>query len=53
MFHAEILSKLENVKITAKCGTILDKAEAMATKFSLAIGYEDVGTETMNYIMGL
>ena len=44
MFHAEILSKLEGVEITAIYGTSLDKAEAMAAKFPHAIGYADLDT---------
>ena len=42
MFHAEILSKVEGVEITAIYGTSLEKAEAMAAKFPHAIGYADL-----------
>lgn len=42
MFHAEILSKLEGVQITAIHGTSLDKAEAIAAKFPHAVGYADL-----------
>ncbi len=42
MFHAEILSKLKNVEVTARVGKSLEKAEAMAAKFEYAIGYADM-----------
>ncbi|WP_313892295.1 Gfo/Idh/MocA family oxidoreductase [Psychrobacillus sp.] len=40
MFHAKILSELVDVKVTAIYGTSLEKAEAMASKFSYAKGYD-------------
>lgn len=42
MFHAKILSELVDVKVTAIYGTSLEKAEAMASKFSYAKGYENL-----------
>ncbi|MEK5069954.1 Gfo/Idh/MocA family protein [Sporosarcina sp. FSL K6-1508] len=42
MFHAKILSKVADVKITAIYGTSIEKAELMADKFTHAKGYDNL-----------
>lgn len=40
--HGQILSKLEEVNVTAVCGTSLAKAEKFALEFDRANGYENI-----------
>ena len=42
LFHAEILTKIAGVKITAICGTSSEKATSMAAKFTDAKGYSNL-----------
>ena len=42
MFHAKILTKLVGVKLTSICGTSLEKAELMASKFTDVKGYGEL-----------
>lgn len=41
-FHAEILARMKAVKITAICGTSLEKATAMAEQYKTAEAYDQV-----------